>query len=281
MPPFTLSFILLYLIATPIGNLADITFRAIEQLKLVDYVLCEDTRTSKILLNHYQIQKPLKSFHKFNEKASLDRILQDLKQEKNIALISDAGTPGICDPGSILVAACRKENLPVTSLPGPCAAILALTLSGLSCERFQFIGFFPKTKTELQKFLAEALSYPGITIGYESPHRLLETLSLLPSSRQICVVREMSKIYEECLLGSSKELFSHFTKNPPRGEIVLLISGLKKDYTDLPVKDHVSFLQEEYNLSLQDAIKLAASLREIPKKEVYRVIHHPQIDSIK
>lgn len=264
---------MLYLVATPLGNLGDFSLRAIETLKSVDYILCEDTRTSRILLDRYDIKKPLKSYHKFNEGQSLDSILSDLKEGKEIALISDAGTPGICDPGSALIQACGKENLKVTAIPGPCALILALTLSGMPSERFQFIGFLPKGKGELQKTLAEALSYLGTTICYESPHRLLETLSLVPKHRKVSVVREMTKIYEECIQGTAEEVLTHFEKHPPRGEIVLLMAGAEQDYSPLSAKEHVAFLEEEYGISLQDAIKLAASLRGIPKKEIYRNVH--------
>ena len=274
MPPLPLkTFPLLYFVATPLGNLSDFSLRAIEQLKRVDYILCEDTRSSKTLLDHYDIKKPLKSFHKFNENYALETILSDLRAGKEIALISDAGTPGICDPGRDLVVACHKENLPLTALPGPCALILALSLSGFNSEKFQFIGFLPKATNELKKTLAEALSYSGTTICYESPHRLLETLSLLPVQKKVCVVREMTKIYEECVQASAQEVLDYFQNKQIRGEIVLILEGSKKDYATLSSKEHVAFLQEEYGLSLQDAIKLAASLRDLPKREVYRDIH--------
>lgn len=264
---------MLYLIATPIGNLGDITLRALEVFRSVDYILCEDTRTSLILLKKYQIEKPLKSHHKFNESATLQRVMDDLKQGMNIALISDAGTPGICDPGASLLAECQKEGIPVTAVPGACALILALTLSGFPTETFQFIGFLPKTTGELQKRLVEALDYTGTTICYESPHRLTATLALLPPQRKVAVVREMTKIYEEARRGTAAELLFHFTNTPPRGEIVLLISGETRDFSSLSPEEHVAILQKEYSLSLQEAIKLAASLRKTPKRELYRIIH--------
>jgi 16S rRNA (cytidine1402-2'-O)-methyltransferase len=264
---------MLYFVATPLGNLSDMTVRAVEILKKVDYILCEDTRTSSVLLKHYEIQKPLKSFHKFNESARLETLLSDLKQGLDVALISDAGTPGICDPGSALIAACRKENIGISATPGPCALILALTLSGFSSEKFQFVGFLPKGSGELRKQLAEILHYKGTTVCYESPHRLIETLEKIPKQRKVAVVREMTKIYEECVEGTAEKVLMHFLDKPPRGEIVFLISEEAEDYSLLSPKEHVELLQREYSISLQDAIKIAATLRNTPKRELYSTIH--------
>jgi 16S rRNA (cytidine1402-2'-O)-methyltransferase len=219
----------LYLISTPIGNLGDISFRAIEVLRSCDYILCEDTRRSLQLLNHYQIKKPLKSYHKFNEKRRSQEIIRDLKEGLAICLISDAGTPGISDPGEILIQHCHEEGVEMSVIPGACAAIAALTLSGFTTERFQFIGFLPKKKGALSRMLSEFLTYDGTSICYESPFRLLKTLQLLATlnqTAQVAVVREITKIHEECIRGTTEELFAHFTKKAPRGEIVLLISGL-------------------------------------------------------
>ncbi len=265
---------MLYLVATPIGNLADLSFRAVEVLQSVDYILCEDTRTSRVLLDRYSVHKTLHSHHKFNEHGTLEKILEDLKQGVNIALISDAGTPGICDPGAALLARCRSEGVSVTAIPGACALIVALTLSGLSSEQFQFIGFLPKGKTELQRRLAEALHYPGTTICYESPHRLLDTLELLRPETSICVVREMTKIYEEARKGTAQEVAEHFRNTPPRGEIVLLMEGSLPNFREISAQEHVEILQNEYSLSLQEAIKLAAHLRGTPKRDLYRTIHN-------
>ncbi|MES2345917.1 MAG: 16S rRNA (cytidine(1402)-2'-O)-methyltransferase [Chlamydiota bacterium] len=264
---------MLYFVATPLGNLSDITFRGIEILKKVDYILCEDTRTSSVLLKHYEIHKPLKSYHKFNENTRLDNLIFDLKQGLDIALICDAGTPGICDPGSILIQACRKENIPVSAAPGPCALILALTLSSFSSEKFQFVGFLPKGSSELRRLLAEILHYKGTTICYESPHRLIETLKKIPKTRKVAVLREMTKIYEECIEGTAEEVLSHFLQIPPRGEIVLLIAEGNQDYNHLSPKEHVEFLQKEYGITLQDAIKIASSLRNTSKRELYNIVH--------
>lgn len=267
---------MLYLVATPIGNLSDITFRAIETLKNSDYILCEDTRHSSILLNHYQIIKPLKSFHKFSEASKEDVIIEDLKQGKVISLISDAGTPGIADPGQKLVQRCRDEGIKVSSIPGAQAAVVALSMSGLNSERFQFAGFLPKTEKALKNFLQDLLPYQGTTICYESPKRLLKTLEELikcAKERKITVARELTKKFEEIITGYPEELLNHFNKNDVKGEIVLMISESQTkeihDFDHLSPQEHVEFLQKTYDLSKNEAIKMAATLRSVPKREIY------------
>ncbi len=271
---------MLYLVATPIGNLADISYRAIATLKKCDYILCEDTRYSKRLLDAYEIDRPLRSYHKFNERERLESILADLREGKEIALISDAGTPGICDPGMRLAAACIEENLYFTTIPGPNAALTALSLSGLSTERFQFLGFLPKGQGQLTKLFEQIFDYPGTTIVYETPHRLAKTLSLLHKinpKRRIVIARELTKLHEQCLRGTVENLLPIVQATPPRGEIVLLIEGKREEDTpqeewpDIP--EHVELLQKEFNLSLADAIKRAAKMRGVPKREIYRVVH--------
>lgn len=266
---------MLYLIATPIGNLADITFRAIETLKRCDYILCEDTRHSRILLDHYQIQTPLSSFHRFNEVKEEERIIADLKTGKSVALISDAGTPLISDPGQMLVRRCRSEGIVMTAIPGPCAVIDALVLSGFPTEQFQFIGFLPKKEKELQLILGQALFYTGTTIAYESPHRIEETLHSIhkiSSERKLSIARELTKLHEEILIGTAFELLEHLKKNPPRGEIVLLISPSAKEVflEHLSLQELVEMLQKDLNLSKIEAIKMAAQMRHLPKREIYK-----------
>lgn len=268
---------MLYLVATPIGNLQDISYRAVETLSNCDYILCEDTRHSSILLNHYSIQTSTRSFHKFNESSAERAILDDLQAGRNIALISDAGTPGISDPGERLVAACHREGILVTSIPGPCACISALTLSGLPTSRFQFLGFLPKKASELKEVLLEALMYSGSSIAYESPKRLittLETLRSLSPTRNIAVAKELTKKFEAVHCGTVESLIDVFTKKPPRGEFVLIISGdnsLRQDrWESISPKEHVAYLEGAYSLSQQDAIKLAAQIRGVPKRDVYR-----------
>ena len=265
---------MLYLVATPIGNLADISFRAIDTLKKCDYILCEDTRHSRILLDHYKIQTPLKPFHRFNEASAEDSIITDLKQGKSISLISDAGTPLISDPGQKIVARCCSEGVKITSVPGPCAAIEALILSGFSTARFQFLGFLPKKEKELQILLSQALFYPGTTITYESPHRIKETLKqigCIDPKRKLSLARELTKLHEEILRGTSTELLDHFEKHAPRGECVLLFSPSDETVflEHLSLQELVAMFQKNLQLSKMEAIKLAAQLRHLPKKEVY------------
>jgi 16S rRNA (cytidine1402-2'-O)-methyltransferase len=221
---------MLFLISTPIGNLKDITFRALETLQACDYVLCEDTRRTRILLDHYMLKIPLKSFHLFNEATKEKQVIQDLKNGMQIGLVSDAGTPGISDPGQRLVRHCRQEEIPVVPIPGPCAVLAALAASGLETSRFQFFGFLPRKKGKLSKVLNEILGYEGTTVCYESPFRLGETLKLLASlnpERECIVARELTKKFETFTRGSAQTLAYFFSKDRPKGEIVLLIAGIE------------------------------------------------------
>ncbi|MBA3957752.1 MAG: 16S rRNA (cytidine(1402)-2'-O)-methyltransferase [Parachlamydiaceae bacterium] len=267
---------MLYLIATPIGNLSDITFRAIDTLKACHYILCEDTRHTRPLLTHYEIQKPLKSFHKFNESFKENTIIEDLIAGLQIALVSDAGTPGISDPGAQLVARCVAENIQVISIPGPCAAVAALSCSGLNTDLFQFYGFLPKKTSELTKVLNTLLNYPGTTICYESPHRLLDVLEVLQElapTRKLVVARELTKKFEEIQRGTAESLLNHWKQNPLKGEIVLMLEGYTEtqelDWSELTPGEHVMAIQETYKLSRMDAIKMVAKLRNVPKRSIY------------
>ena len=221
---------MLFLIATPIGNLKDISARALEMIAACDYLLCEDTRRTRILLDHYQIKIPLKSFHLFNESARQNRVIEDLQNEKTIGLVSDAGTPGISDPGQRLVAKCRQGDISVVPIPGPCAAIAALSASGLPTTRFQFFGFLPRKKGRLKKLLTEMLAYPGTSICYESPYRLVDTLKILAvldPNRECSVAREITKKFETFTKGPASDLLTQFSAVRAKGEIVLLISGVE------------------------------------------------------
>jgi 16S rRNA (cytidine1402-2'-O)-methyltransferase len=264
---------MLYLVATPLGNLKDITLRAIEVLKACDYILCEDTRHSRFLLDEYQVDKPLKSFHQFNEKEMEEKVINDLKNGKEIGLISDAGTPGICDPGEKLVKRCYAENLPFTAIPGPSAWVMALALCPFNKEHVQFVGFLPKKEEEKKRILATTLTSSATTIFYESPHRLVDSLQALQPSRKACVMRELTKKFEEHRLGTASELALHYEQNPPKGEIVVIVEGTSQDYSSLSPQEHVKFLEKEYNISTSDAIKIAAELRGIPKRDIYNLIH--------
>ena len=221
----------LYLIPTPVGNLEDITLRALRLLKEVDLILAEDTRTSAKLLKHYDITTPLLSHHKFNEHQQVDRIAQRIEEGENIALISDAGTPGISDPGFLLTRTCLERNLPTECLPGATAFVPALVNSGFPCERFCFEGFLPQKKGRQKKL--NALTEENRTmIFYESPFRIVKTLEQMSgvfgAERYACVAREISKVFEEFRRGTLEELINHYKKHPIKGEVVLIVSG--KDY---------------------------------------------------
>ncbi|RYE23584.1 MAG: 16S rRNA (cytidine(1402)-2'-O)-methyltransferase [Sphingobacteriales bacterium] len=218
----------LYLVPSPIGNLGDITYRAVEVLKQADTILCEDTRTSSVLLRHYNIQKPLVPHHQHNEHKTITHIVEQLQGGKTYALITDAGTPGISDPGFLLVRECLRNDIPVECLPGATAFVPALVQSGIPCNSFIFEGFLPikKGRQTAMKRLAEE---ERAVILYESPHRLVKTLlelgEIFGKERHAAVCRELTKMFEETRRGSLKELAQHYEKTPPKGEIVLVIQG--------------------------------------------------------
>ncbi len=218
----------LYVVPTPIGNLRDMTFRAIEVLKEVDLILAEDTRTSGILLKHFEIQNKLQSYHKFNEHQQLKYYIDLLKSEQDIALISDAGTPAISDPGFLLVRECKKNNINVETLPGATAFVPALVNSGLPNDRFIFEGFLPVKKGR-QKRIKALLEEDKTMIFYESPHRLIKCLEQFSEAfgaeRQASVSREISKLYEENKRGTLTELIEHFKSKTVKGEIVIVVAG--------------------------------------------------------
>mgnify|MGYP003417685468 CR=1 FL=1 len=267
---------MLFLVSTPIGNLQDFSFRAIETLKTCDWILCEDTRRSQILLNHYQIHKPLKSYHQFNQSASRPFLEEAWGKGATIGFISDAGTPGISDPGQELVPLARACGATVVVVPGACAVIGALSASGFSADRFQFVGFLPKKPKSLRESLQDILDYQGTSICYESPFRLQETLLQLAKMaphRPVAVVRELTKVFEEVVRGTAEELSYHWKDSPPKGEIVLLIAyESKQDSTEwahLTPEEHIQWVQESLLLSRKEAIQLVAKQRGISKKTLY------------
>jgi 16S rRNA (cytidine1402-2'-O)-methyltransferase len=218
----------LYLVPSPIGNLGDITYRAVEVLKQADGILCEDTRTSSVLLKHYNIQKPLTPYHQHNEHKVLAYLIEQLQAGKTYALITDAGTPGISDPGFLLVRECIKNNIPVCCLPGATAFVPALVQSGIPSNSFVFEGFLPLKKGR-QTMLKQLAEEERTIVLYESPHRLVKTLQELGeyfgADRQAAVCRELTKMFEETRKGTLNELVTHYTNHPPKGEIVLVIAG--------------------------------------------------------
>ena len=221
---------MLYIVPTPVGNLDDMTFRAIQVLKEADYVLSEDTRTSSVLLRHFDIHTPLVSYHLNNEHEKLNKIMADLEEGKNIALISDAGTPGISDPGFLLSRECRRRDITVQCLPGPTAFVPAIVASGLPCERFVFEGFLPPKKGRATRLEQLSLEKRTVII-YESPKRLARTLRQLSETfggdREAAVAREISKKFETIHKGTLEELAHYFEEHPAKGEIVIVVGGNK------------------------------------------------------
>lgn len=218
----------LYLVPSPIGNLGDISYRAVEVLKAADVILCEDTRTSSVLLRHYQIQKPLTPYHQHNEHKVLSHIISQLQEGKTFALITDAGTPGISDPGFLLVRECVRNEIPVECLPGATAFVPALVQSGIPANRFVFEGFLPLKKGR-HTLLTQLAAEERTIILYESPHRLVKTLkelaTYLGEERYAAVCRELTKMFEETRKGTLGELAAHYEVHAPKGEIVLVIAG--------------------------------------------------------
>lgn len=271
----------LYLVPTPIGNLKDITLRALETLQEADFIAAEDTRQTLKLLNHFDIKKPLISYHKYNEQIKSDKIIELLAEGKNIALVSDAGTPGISDPGSVIVQRCIEKMIDFEVLPGATAITTALVYSGLDTTKFLFRGFLPRENKERKIITDELLKSQETLIFYEAPHRLLDTLTYLLDTfgnRRIAVCRELTKIYEEIYRGSLKEALEYFIENRPRGEFVLVLEGKKleqikeekrEEWINLSIEEHiVKYIKD--GLTKKDAIKLVAKERELPKSEVYK-----------
>ena len=267
----------LYLVATPIGNLDDITLRAIKVLKEVDYIAAEDTRHSLKLLNHLEISKPLISYHRHNEGVKTELLIEKLKDNKNIALITDAGTPGISDPGEEIVKECINNNIKIVPIPGACAFVNALICSGLDTTEFTFIGFLPLNKKNRKEKLDKIKSCTTTSILYEAPHKLLSTLKDLSEflgNRKIVLARELTKIHEEFILGTASELLEKIEN--PKGEFVILIEkseNLELNNIDflnnLSLEEHYNFYEKQ-GLSKNEIIKKIAKDRNVTKNEIYQ-----------
>lgn len=219
----------LYICSTPIGNLEDITLRCLKILREVDLIACEDTRHTKKLLNKYEISQALTSYHKFNIKAKTSYLVNLLKEGKNIALVSDSGTPGISDPGFELIKETIKNNIKIVPIPGPSSPIVALTLSGFTMDKFIFLGYLPKKKGKKQKTLEETKKFSGSIIFFESPYRLSKSLKdamiVFGENTKIAVVRELTKVFEEIVRGTLKEVTEHFLNKKPKGEIIMVVDN--------------------------------------------------------
>ena len=273
----------LYLCATPIGNLEDITFRVIRTLKEVDVIAAEDTRNSIKLLNHFEIKTPLTSYHEFNKYDKAKVLVNRMLGGENIALVTDAGTPGISDPGEELVRQCYETGVEVTSLPGAAACVTALTLSGLSTRRFAFEAFLPADKKEKAAILEELKSETRTIIIYEAPHRLKKTIAELLSTlgnRRMTAVKELTKLHENVFLTTLEEALVYYEENEPRGEFVLVIEGrkieeLKKEkeasFQEMDINEHMKLYLDK-GMDKKEAMKAVAVDRGIPKREVYKML---------
>ena len=273
----------LYLCATPIGNLDDITFRVVKTLEEVDLIAAEDTRHSIKLLNHFHIKTPMTSYHEFNKVSKAKYLIDKMLQGTNIALITDAGTPGISDPGEELVRFCYEAGIEVTSLPGACACITGLTLSGLATRRFAFEAFLPPDKKERQRILSELQNETRTIILYEAPHRLQKTLEELKETlgnRKITVIRELTKKHETVFPTTLEGAIEFYADNEPKGECVLVIEGksfevIQKEkeegYLSMPLLEHMNLYLSQ-GMSKKDAMKSVANDRGISKREVYQML---------
>lgn len=268
----------LYIVATPIGNLEDITLRAIRILKEVDIIAAEDTRHTLKLLNHLEISKPLISYHRHNEEIKTEELINKLLEGKNIAIVSDAGTPVISDPGGEIVKEAIKNNIKVTPIPGACAAITALIASGMDAKEFTFIGFLPQNKKNRKEKLEQIQNEERTTILYEAPHKLLQTLEDLKSyieNRKIVLARELTKIHEEYKTGTIEELEAQMKE--PKGEYVILIDKAEKtqneiqkeELNNLSIEEHYNYY-EKIGLNKKEIIKQIAKDRDVSKNEIYQ-----------
>lgn len=271
----------LSIVATPIGNLGDITLRALETLKSADIVAAEDTRQTGKLLSHFEIKKPLISYFEHNKAQRGPVIIEKLKQGANVALVSDAGTPGISDPGADIIKLAREEGITVTMTPGPVAGIMAVVLSGLDTSRFIFEAFLPEEKKKRKEILSSLVKETRTCVFYESPHRIINTLSemeeMFGGERRIALCRELTKVHEEIDLKTISEHVAAFREKAPRGEYVMVLEGVSKEDLDedkkaewenIPVTEHVEKLMAE-GLSKKEAIKKAALERGSSRNEIY------------
>ena len=273
----------LYLCATPIGNLEDMTFRVIRTLKEVDLIAAEDTRNSIKLLNHFEIQTPMTSYHEYNKYEKGRKLVEKLLEGQNIALITDAGTPGISDPGEELVKMCYESGISVTSLPGAAACITALTISGLSTRRFAFEAFLPSDKKEREQILKEMETETRTMIVYEAPHRLVKTLKLFLErlgNRKITVCRELTKRHETALAVTLEEAVAHYEANHPKGECVLGIEGKsreearaeeRKQWEEMTIEDHMEVYTKQ-GMDKKSAMKAVAKDRGVSKRDIYQYL---------
>ncbi len=273
----------LYLCATPIGNLEDITYRVLRTLKEVDLIAAEDTRNSIKLLNHFDIHTPMTSYHEYNKIDKAEVLIRKMQEGTNIALITDAGTPGISDPGEDLVRMCYEAGIEVTSLPGPAACITALTLSGLPTRRFAFEAFLPSDKKERQAVLAELINETRTMILYEAPHRLIKTLNELLETlgnRKMTLCRELTKKHETAFASTIEDILKFYETNEPKGECVLVIEGKSRQelvqeerarWEEMSIEEHMEVYLSQ-GIDKKEAMKLVAKDRGVSKRDIYQAL---------
>lgn len=274
----------LFLCATPIGNLGDMTPRVVETLRSVDVIAAEDTRNSIKLLNHFEIHTPMTSYHEYNKVEKARKLVEQLAAGHNIALITDAGTPAISDPGEVLVRMCQESGIPVTSLPGPAACITALTLSGLPTRRFCFEGFLPSDKRERREVLEELAQESRTMILYEAPHHLMRTLEELYdtlSDRDVTLCRELTKKFESVMPTTLEKALEYYKNQEPKGEYVLVIRGKSREekrqeeisaWENMSIEEHMAFYREQ-GMDEKAAMKQVAKDRGVGKREIYAYLH--------
>lgn len=275
---------MLYLCATPIGNLGDMTPRVVETLRQVDVIAAEDTRNSIKLLNHFEINTPMTSYHEYNKVEKAHQLIAKMQEGQNVALITDAGTPAISDPGEVLVAMCHEAGIKVTSLPGPAACITALTLSGLSTRRFCFEGFLPADKKEKALVLGDLKEESRTMILYEAPHHLLKTLEELYEvlgNRRITLCRELTKKFETILPITLEEALAKYETEEPRGEYVLVIEGKSfeqkkeeaiKTWEEMTIEEHMAYYEQQ-GMDYKSAMKQVAKDRGVGKRDIYSYLN--------
>ena len=271
----------LYLCATPIGNLEDITFRVLRTLKEVDLIAAEDTRNSIKLLNHFEIKTPMTSYHEYNKYTKAEELISKLHRGASIAVVTDAGTPAISDPGEVIAAMCLEQGIRVTSLPGACALITALTMSGMPARRFCFEGFLPADKKERRYILTQLQREERTTILYEAPHHLRGTLQELYDNlgdRRITLCRELTKKFEEALPMTLASAIEYYGENEPRGEYVLVLAGAdraaleeekRRNFEEMTLEEHMA-LYTDQGLNRKDAMKKVAADRGVSKRDIYK-----------
>ena len=259
-----------FIVATPIGNLSDITLRAIDVLKSVDFIACEDTRVTKILAEKYGFNARLFDCHKFNEKERSEKIISLIDEGKSVALVSDAGTPGISDPGSVLIKSLREKNIEITSLPGACAVTTFLSQLPRDNEEYAFIGFIPRNKKQQEEILAK-YKYTNC-VFYESPNRLLETLENISKTRKIAVGRELTKMFEEIKIGSVQDVIDYYQSNTLKGEIVVMVYAQEQtDVSEDELKEKIEILKNE-GFSQKDISKIISKLYGVNKNKIYKLV---------